>query len=112
MDPLNETFPTNESIIEVMSLDETPSSNLHHHSSFFPILSEMPSCLEAFVSHNPMHPLQRSFLVHEVLSEGNMGNIIATMPLDISIKPTIAENIHIGVSNSLDEIKVYTEIFK
>jgi hypothetical protein len=47
-DPLNETFPTDESIIEVMSLDETPWNDLHHRSSFLPSLDEMPSCLEAF----------------------------------------------------------------
>lgn len=41
-----------------------------------------------------------------------MGNIIATMPLDISVKPKIIENVHIGVSYSPDEIKIYTQIFK
>jgi len=45
-DPLNETFPTDESIVEVMSLDETPCINIHHRSSFLPGLGEMPSCLE------------------------------------------------------------------
>lgn len=109
---MNETFPTDESIFEVMSLDETPWNDLHHRSPFLPSLSEMPSCLEAFVSHNPTHPLQTPILVHEVLSEGNMGNITATMPLDISIKLGIVENIHIGVSCSPNEIRVYTELFK
>jgi len=41
-----------------------------------------------------------------------MGNIIAMMPLDISINPRILENIHIGVTCSPDEIKIYTQLFK
>lgn len=59
-----------------------------------------------------MHPLKTPVLVHEVLSEGNMENITTTMPIDISIKLGIVENIHIGVSCSLDEIRVYTDLFK
>jgi len=68
----------------------------------------MPSFLEVFVSHFPTHPIQTLVLVHEVLFEGNMGNITTTMPLDISINPGIVENIHVGVSCSPDEIRVYT----
>lgn len=104
-DPLNEIFPTDESIFEVMSLDETPWNVAHHHSSFLPSLSEIPSCLEAFVSHNSTHPLQTHALVHDILFEGNMGNITATMSIDISIG--IVENIYIGVSYSRDKIRVY-----
>lgn len=111
-DPLNETFPITESIFEVMSLDKTPWNYIHHRSSFVPSLSVIPLCLEAFVSHNLTHPLQTPILVHEVLFEGGMGNIIATMPLNISIKPGIVDNIHIGVSCSHDEIKVYNALFK
>jgi len=46
------------------------------------------------------------------LSEGNMGNITATMPLDIFVKPGIGENVHIGVSCSANEIRIYTHLFK
>lgn len=58
LDPLNETLPTNESIIEVMSLDEVPWNGLHHRSSFLPSLDEMPSCIEPSLSHSPTPPLQ------------------------------------------------------
>lgn len=95
-----------------MSLDETPWNDIHHCSSFLLSLSEIPSCLESFVSYNPTCPLQTLVLVHEVLSKGNMGNITATMPLDICIKPGIVENIHIGVSCSPNEIKVFIDFFK
>lgn len=50
-------------------------------------------------------------LIHEVFSEGNMGNITQTMPIDISIKPGIVENIHIGVTCSPEEIQIYTNFF-
>lgn len=93
LDPLNETFTTDKSIIEVMSLNETPWNNLHHNSSFLPSLSEMPSCLEVYISHNPTHPLQTSILVHEVLSEGNMGNIVvpclSIFPLNLELLRTL-----------------------
>jgi len=112
LDPLNKIFPTNESIFEVMYIDETPWNDAHHLSSFLPSPSEISLCLETFVSHNPMHPLQIPFLVRKVLSKGNMGNITATMPINISIKPWIVENIHIRVSYSLEEIRVYTDLFK
>jgi hypothetical protein len=47
-----------------------------------------------------------------VFFEGNLSNISPTIPLDISIKPGIVENVHIGASCSPDEIVTYTSIFK
>jgi len=41
-----------------------------------------------------------------------MWNIIAMIPIDISIKPRIAKNIHVRVSCSPYEIKIYTALFK
>jgi len=68
-DPLNETFPNKESIIEVKSLEETPWDDAHHLSSFLRSLGEISSCLETFFSYALTHPLQTPILVHEVLSE-------------------------------------------
>ena len=59
-----------------MSLDESPWNDIHHCYSFIPSLSEIPSCLEALVSHNPMHPLQTPILVHEVLSKVIWGALL------------------------------------
>ena len=50
-------------------------------------------------------------LTHEVLSEGNLKNITQTIPIDISVKSGIVENIHVGVTCSPDEIQVYTDLF-
>ena len=50
--------------------------------------------------------------MHEVFSEGNLSNITQTVPINISVKPGIVENIHVGVTCSPEEIQVYTELFK
>jgi hypothetical protein len=49
---------------------------------------------------------------HNVFSEGNLRNISPTIPLDISIKPGIVKNFHIGASCSSDEVVTYTSLFK
>jgi len=36
LDPFDYMFPTNESIMEVMNLDEVPWNDYHHRSSFLP----------------------------------------------------------------------------
>ena len=93
-------------------MEEIPWNIIHHHSSFLPSLDEIPSCLEAYVSHSPTPALQTPIWVHKVLSEGNMGNINSKILLDVSVKPRIIENIHIGVSFSPDEIRIYSRLFK
>jgi hypothetical protein len=106
-DPFDDTFPTDESIIEVMSLEETPWDDSHHHSSFF----LKPETIET----HPDTLVLPEILTdshHDVLSEGNLGNISTTIPIDISVKPGIMENIHIGASCSPDEIQTYTTLFK
>jgi hypothetical protein len=49
---------------------------------------------------------------HDVFYKGNLSNISPTIPLDISIKPGIVENVHIGASCSSDEIVTYMSLFK
>ena len=47
-DPLTEIFPSDEDIMETMSLEERPWSPLHHRSSFLPTLRETLLCLKRF----------------------------------------------------------------
>lgn len=58
--PLKEIFPSDEAIVETMSLEEPPWFNLHHRSSFLPTHREMLACLERLLVvsfHNPFrHP--------------------------------------------------------
>ena len=55
-------------------------------------------------------PVSKS--TRDVLYEGNLGNISPTIPLDISVKPRIVENVHIGDSCSPDEIQTYKSLFQ
>ena len=59
-------------------------------------------------SSSPFLPLA---VTHEVWSEGNLGNITQTMPIDISFKPDVIEDSHIGVSFSPNDMKTYTRLF-
>jgi len=92
--------------MEVMSLEEPPWIDTHHHSSFLPHLAVMFTTFEESSSSFPP-----SIMTREVWSKGNLGNITQTILIDIFIKPGIIEHVHIRVSCSLDEIKPYTHIF-
>ena len=45
-------------------------------------------------------------------SELNLENISRTIPIDISVKPGIIENIHIGACCTEDEIQNYKALFQ
>jgi len=111
-DPLQETFPSDEAILETMSFEDPPWFDHHHHSLFLLSQGAMTTCLEKFASCIPSQLLQTLIQIHDVFSEGNMGNIMQTMPIDISVKPGIVENIHIGVTCTLDEIQLYVDLFR
>ena len=50
--------------------------------------------------------------ISNVLSEGNLGVMFPTIPIDIYVKPGVIEHIHIGASCSAEEIITYTSFFK
>ena len=56
----------------------------------------------------PINPLLREGM----FVEGNMANISATIPINISVNPDIVENIYIGATCSPEEISIYTALFK
>lgn len=74
-DPLKEIFPSDEAIIETMSLEDSPWFDHHHRSSFFPAHQDMLTCLEWFAPCLPSQPLQTPIQIYQVFYEGNMGNI-------------------------------------
>ena len=94
-----------------MSLKDLPWSDGHHRSSFMPSLREISNCLERFSSQVPSPPLQTPIFTHEIFAEDNLGNITQTMPINISVKLGIFENIHVGVTCSSKEVQVYTSLF-
>jgi hypothetical protein len=44
--------------------------------------------------------------------KGKLSNISPTIPLDISIKPRVVENVHIRASCSHDEVVTYKSLFQ
>jgi hypothetical protein len=110
LDPFRVIFPTDEMIMSVK--EDTPWDDGHHHSILF---------LEKHTLENYQWISTPSTVVvistvpesaHDVFSEGNVRNISPTIPIDISIKPGIVENVHIGALCSSDEIITYTSLFK
>ena len=93
-------------------LDDTPWDDGHHRSILF---------LEQQTLENYQRistPLTVVFIttvprsIRDVFAEGNLSNISPTIPIDISVKLGIVENVHIGASCSPDEIVTYTSLFK
>jgi hypothetical protein len=93
-------------------MEDTPWDDGHHRSILF---------LEKHTIENYQWISTPSTVVvistilesaHDVFSEGNLSNISPTIPLNISVKPGIVENVHIGASCSSDEIVTYTSLFK
>jgi hypothetical protein len=108
--PFRVIFPTDEMIMSIM--EDTPWDDGHHHSILF---------LEQHTLENYQWISTPSTVVvistvpgstQDVFAEGNLSNISPTIPIDISIKPRIIENVHIGASCSPDEIVTYTSLFK
>jgi hypothetical protein len=109
-DPFRVIFPMDEMIMYVM--EDTPWNDGHHFSILF---------LEQHTIESYQRILTLSTVViistipestHDMFSEGNLSNISPTIPLDISIKPGIVENVHIRASCSPDEIVTYKSLFK
>jgi hypothetical protein len=97
-------------IMSVMA--DTPWDDGHHRSILF---------LEQHTLENYQRISTPSTVVvittvpgstRDVFAEGNLSNISPTIPIDISVKPGIVENVHIGASCSPEEIVTYTALFK
>ena len=111
-DYLSKTFPLDEYIIEIMILEDLPWKDHHHRSSFLPILATVENNIASLVPPEVVDMSQYPNLTHDILFEGNLCNITLTMFIEISEKPGVMENIQLGQSCSLDEIKAYTTLFK
>jgi hypothetical protein len=112
VDYISHIFPSDESIMEMLSIDDLPWDDNHHRSSFLPPLEEFQqhicSVFPPDVSDAPQSPI----LTQDSFSEGNMGNISTTIVIDISIKEGVMENIHLGTNCTPDEVVSYTALFK
>jgi hypothetical protein len=111
-DPFHVVFHTDEMIMTIMSMEDTPWDDGHHRS----ILFLEPETIESYQRISDLSTVVTFSPVpepiHDVLYEGNLGNISPTIPLDISIKPRVVENVHIGASCSVDEVQIYKSLFQ
>jgi hypothetical protein len=111
-DCLDETFPSDESIIETMNGSDKPWDDMHHYSYFLPELetieqNDFRSTLSEIVKH-AIVPLDMNI----IYVEGNMESISPTIMINISRTPGKIENVHIGVDCLPEEILIYTELLK
>ena len=86
LDYLSHTLPSDESIMEVMSLDEIPWKYHHHRSYFLPPCQMVEEHFASNVSYDIVTDPQSPILTRGVNSEGNLCNITKTMLVDISVK--------------------------
>ena len=111
-DCLNDVFPLDEAIIKAMSGVDSPWEELHHRSYFLPELNRMEREEFREILSENIGILTVPLISPGQMADGNMVNLSPTIPINISCDPGKVENVYIGVSCSLDEIKEYTDLFK
>jgi hypothetical protein len=95
-----------------MNGSDRPWDDMHHHSYFLPELvrieqDDFRSTLSEIIGH-VIVPLD----THEIYAKGNMESISPTIMIDISHILGKVENVYIDADCSLEEIQIYTELFK
>jgi hypothetical protein len=112
IDYISHIFPSDESIMEMLSIDDLPWDDNHHRSSFLLPLEEIHQDIRSVFPPNVTEAPQSAILTQDTLSEGNMGNISTMITIDISIKEGVVENINLGANCTLDKVVSYTTLFK
>jgi hypothetical protein len=109
-DPFRVIFPTDKMIMSIM--EDTPWDDGHHRSMLFLEQQTLKNYQRISTSSTVVVITTVLGSTRDVFAEGNLSNISPTIPIDISVKPRIVENIHIGASCSPEEIVAYTSLFK
>jgi hypothetical protein len=109
---ISQIFPSDESIMEILSIDDLPWDDNHHRSSFLPPLEEIHQDIHSVFPPYVIDAPQSPILTQDTLSEGNMGNISTTIIIDISIKEGVMENINLGANCTAEEVVSYITLFK
>jgi hypothetical protein len=112
IDYISHIFPSDESIMEILSIDNVPWDDNHHRSSFLPPLEEIHNDIHSVFTPDVTHSPQSPILTQDTLSKGNMGNISTMIVIDISIKEGIVENINLGANCTPEEVISYITLFK
>lgn len=70
--------------------------------------NDIKSIVSLDLVKNPQSPI----LTQNVLLGGDLGNIMKTIPIDISMKPSVMEHIQLGQTCSSEEVKAFMTLFK
>jgi hypothetical protein len=111
-DPFSVIFPTDKIIMFVMTVEDIPWDDGHHHSILFLEQHTIEGYQRISTSEIIVIISTIPEFTHDMFYEGNLSNISPTIPLDISIKPGVVENVHIGASCSHDEVVTYKSLFQ
>jgi len=108
-DPFSRIFSIDEGIVQSMMMEGEPWEDYHH-------CSHIPDHIEDY-SSKLNHPSVVDFLSNYVFiyildSEQNLSNIEGTISINISTKPNVVENIHVGKSRSPLELDIYHALFR
>jgi hypothetical protein len=109
-DPFCVIFPTDKMIMSVM--EDTLWDDGHHRSILFLEQQPLGNYQRILTPSTVVFISTVSQSTRDMFAKGNLSNISPTMPIDISVKPGIVENVHIGASCSPAEIITYTSLFK
>ena len=93
-------------------MDELPWDDIHHRSSFLPDLDRLENDFSSIFSIDYVEEPQNPIFILHLDFETNLENISAIIPIDISIKLGITENVHICASFSIEEINMYKAVFQ
>jgi hypothetical protein len=99
-------------IMSVMSMEDTPWDDGHHRSILFLEQHTIESYQQISTPSTVVVISTIPESTHNMFYEGNLSNISPTIPLDISIKLGVVENVHIVASCSHDEVVTYKSLFQ
>ena len=103
LDYLTQTFPSDESIMEIMSESQHVWEDHDHRYCFLTNATSVGFDLESLIStYIDTHP-QTHVLLQNTKSKGNLCNITKTTPIDISVKLGTIEHVHVGQNYSIEE---------
>ena len=80
---LSQTFPSDESIMEIMSMNEPIWEDHHHRSSFLSNTSSIDHDFASLFTIDIVNTPQTPILLQNTDFEGNLCNITQTNPIDI-----------------------------
>ena len=112
MDYLSQNFLLDESIIEIMSMNEPVWEDHHHRSSFLPNTSSVDNDFVSLSGTDIVDIPQKPLLLQDSKYEGNLCNITKMSPINISVKPGTIEHVHVGKNCSMEETEEYRALFK